>query len=75
MKDVKFLEVNPLDGSDYIFNDKDGGIYHLYNDARGKEVQKMTPDFWDKFYFCESIKIDYINNDGANIVNKIISYK
>jgi hypothetical protein len=75
MTDVKFLEVNPSDSSDYIFSDKSGGKYHIFNDARGKDVQNMTPDFWGKFYFYEKIKVDYLANDGTKIIKKIISYK
>jgi len=75
MKEVKFVEVNSSDSSDYIFGDKSGGKYHLFNDARGKSVENVTPDFWDKFYFCQSIKIDYSQKDGLKVINKIISYK
>jgi hypothetical protein len=75
MKEVKFVAVNSLDGSDYIFSDDSGKNYHLYNDSRGREVKNMTPDFWDKFYFCNNIKIEYVQIDGINVINKIISYK
>ena len=75
MKDVKFSNVNTLDDSDYLFVDDRGEKYHLFNDLRGKEVQNITPDFWDKFYFCKQIKVEYVNKGGKNIINKIVSYK
>jgi len=75
MKEVKFVEVNSSDSSDYIFGDKSGGKYHLFNDARGKRVKNITSDFWDKFYFCRGIKIDYTQKNGVNVIDRIISYK
>lgn len=75
MKDVKFSEVNESDSSDYIFVDNANKKYHLFNDTRGREVQNITPDFWDKFFFCKSIKIEFTIKDGENLINKIISYK
>lgn len=75
MIDVIFLEVNSSDSSDYIFVDKNKNQYHLFNDSRGKDVKNITPDFWDKFFFCKSIKIDYLSNNDSKIISRIISYK
>lgn len=75
MKEVRFVEVNPSDPSDYIFSDKSGNKYHLFNDSRGRYVENLTPDFWDKFFFCMSIKINSSQQEGLNVINKIISYK
>ena len=75
MTEVKFFEVNTVDSSDYVFVDKAGMKYHLFNDARGRDVQNITPDFWDKFFFCKSVKVEFSSKDGGNIINKIVSYK
>ncbi|WP_077342369.1 hypothetical protein [Pseudocolwellia agarivorans] len=75
MKKVKFFEVNLQDSSDYIFVDEANRKYHLFNDARAHGIKNVTPDFWDKFFFCETIIIEFTDKNGKNIINKVVSYK
>lgn len=75
MTKVKFIEVNTEDSSDYIFADSSGVKYHLYSDERSRDVSGISPDFWDKFYFCKKIDINYLTMDDAFIISKINSYK
>lgn len=75
MIDVSFKEANRNDSSDLIFVDKSGKEYHLYSDARCFEVKGLSPDFWDKFYFCKKIKIDHQSKDSIEVVTQVLSYK
>lgn len=75
MADVTFKEVNSNDPIEYVFQDKKGAMYSLYTDSRATDVQGLTPDFWDKFYFCKRIVVDYHLVENKNYITKIISYK
>lgn len=75
MVDVTFNKVNPSDTDEYIFTDRGGNNYYLYTDSRARDVQGLNPDFWDKFYFCKKIVVDYKNDESKNKITKIVSYK
>jgi hypothetical protein len=75
MKDVFFKCTNDKDSSEYIFKNTMGEEFYLYSDSRGSLATNITPHFWDSFYFCKNIKIEYKDIDGKNIITKIISYK
>lgn len=74
MKKIKFSSVNPNDEYDYIFTDFDKNKYHIYSDERGIGIKGINKDFWDKFFFCESIIVEYKGNE-KRLVTRIISYK
>ncbi len=75
MANVTFKEVNPSDPDEYIFQDSTGVCYALYTDARGRGVKGVNPDFWDKFFSCKKIVIDYSTSGDKRNISKIISYK
>jgi hypothetical protein len=75
MIEVRFSEVNSDDENDYLFIDGSGTVYHLFSDSRGLQTLGVTPDFLDKFYFCEKIRIDYKSEEGVRFITKVISYK
>ena len=75
MIDVNFKETNPNDSSDLIFVDKSGKEYHLYSDSRASSVKGLSPDFWDKFYFCKKIKINHEVKNSIEIITQVLSYK
>ena len=75
MTNVKFSKIDEIDGNKYIFISNANNEYILFSDERGLSVNGLTPDFWDKFYFCESIKIESKREEDSNIISRIISYK
>lgn len=75
MIDVKFKEVSPDDSSEYVFVDKMGDEYFLYSDSRGSETTGVSPNFWDKFYFCEKININYKTEINKKLISKINHFK
>ncbi len=75
MSVVKFKEVNPNDPNEFTFIDNGGDEYYLYSDKRGSEVKGTSPDFWDKFYFCESINVNFKIDEGVRKIIRIIRYK
>lgn len=72
---VKFETVDKEDSCDYVFVDSNNKKYHLFSDGRGPNVAGISPDFWDKFFFCERINVDYHEKEGVRLINKVISYK
>jgi len=71
MIDVKFKEVSPDDSNEYIFVDKKGGEYLLYSDSRSCETTGVSSNFWDKFYFCEKININYKTETNKRLITGI----
>ncbi|MEM5549083.1 hypothetical protein [Pseudoalteromonas fuliginea] len=74
MKSIKFSLVNPNDECDLIFIDNEKNKYHIFTDERGRNIQNIDKDFWDKFFFCKLIKVEY-QGEQKRIVTRIISYK
>ena len=72
---VVFKEASSRDDNELIFVDKFGSEYALFTDTRNKEVVGLTPDFWDSFYFCKKINIDYIEIDNKKVISNILTYK
>ncbi|QFT56074.1 hypothetical protein FIU95_16115 [Microbulbifer sp. THAF38] len=75
MAKVKFKKVSPADSSELLFFDDKGNEYSLFTDSRVREVVGVNPDFWDKFYFCKSIIVDYVLEGRSRKITKVISYK
>ncbi|QMV14605.1 hypothetical protein [Vibrio spartinae] len=75
MKDVFFKCVSDEDSCEYIFQNTAGEEFCLYSDSRGHLTKNITPHFWDSFYFCKKIKIEYKSLDGKNLITKVVSYK
>lgn len=72
---VRFLGVSNSDDCELVFVDEKGNEYSLFTDERSKGVLGLNPDFWDSFYFCENVFVEYSERDSKKIVSKIKSYK
>lgn len=72
---VKFSCMDPVNDAVYVFKDSDNNRYSLYVDGSKGAVAGLNPDFYDSFYFSDSIKVEYRLIDGERVVTKILSYK
>lgn len=75
MANVKFKETNPNDKAELVFSDDKGNEYCLFSDSRGRGVEGINPDFWDKFFFCKKVVVDYVSDRDRRKITKVISYK
>lgn len=75
MVTVNFKEVDKDDSCDYVFVDSRNNKYHMFSDGRGHGIAGASPDFWDEFYFCEEIIVDYHDDEGIRVINRVFYYK
>lgn len=59
----------------YVFESSDGTEYVMEYAVAGSIVG-LNPDFWDKFYAAERIRIDFVRReDGVRAVLAVRSWK